>query len=147
MILIRDITERNLASLEFMQSETDYELMKMDMYAKLATYKNILDKLDDGIVIIDENKLVIYANPSAENILGCNSDDIVGKSVGFPIIQDEITEIDIIGKDSQKGTGEIRTIKIDWDGKPAYLALLKDITELKRTEKELDSIKYKKDNN
>ncbi|MCD6594072.1 PAS domain S-box protein [bacterium] len=149
VILIRDITERNLSALELMQSETDYELLKMEMYAKLATYKNLLDKLDDGIVIIDENKIVKYANPSAEKILGFYTDEIIGKSVGFPVIQDEVTEIEIIpnsGED-KKRTVEIRTVKIEWDGNPAFLAFIKNITEFKGTTKEIDSMKSENKNN
>ncbi|RKZ31958.1 hypothetical protein DRQ33_06720 [bacterium] len=146
VILVRDITERNMAALELMQTVTDYELLKMEMYASLATYQTILDKIDDGIVVMNLNGIVHYLNPSAEQILGCKADEIVGKSIGFPVIQDEITEIEIVGNDNVKRTAEIRTTNIEWEGEPSILALIKDITELKRTEEKLEEIQNKTEN-
>jgi PAS domain-containing protein len=82
----------------------------------------------DGVLVISSDGVVRFVNPAAERLLGRRSADLLGTSFGIPILPGESTEIDIV-------PGliiEMRVVEIDWDGEPAHLATLHDVTERKR---------------
>jgi|GEM_PF-1242285 len=94
----------------------------------------------DGILIMDHEGHLLFANPAAERIFGISSEELVGHGFGFPVIAGESTEIDIFSKTGSKIV-EMRVVEIDWDGRMAFLASLRDITERKRMEMELAKAK------
>ena len=94
----------------------------------------------DGILIMDHEGLLLFANPAAERIFGISSEELVGQGFGFPVVAGESTEIDIFSKTGSKIV-EMRVVEIDWDGRMAFLASLRDITERKRMEMELAKAK------
>lgn len=97
--------------------------------------RNLIEQNVDGIIIVDKNGIVRYANLAAGNIFGRKREEFQGKPFGFPIASGEKTELDIIRKSGEILTAEMQGIKTTWDGKGAYLASLHDITELKRQAK------------
>ncbi len=90
----------------------------------------------DGLVVIDEDGVVIFANPAAAVLLGKSADNLLGWSLGTPAIGREPVEL-LISRDGEMFVTEIRSTNIVWDGQSAHLASLRDVTERKRTEKEL----------
>jgi len=105
--------------------------------------RRILEANADGIVIVDGEGMVSYANPAAEALFGRRPGELVGSEFGFPLVLGETTEVDLVRPDMQ-GNGEaaapavaeIRTVPIEWEGKRACLASLRDITERKRAAEE-----------
>ena len=59
-----------------------------------------------------------------------------GTRLGFPLVPGESSEIDVVAGPSPR-TAEMRVVAIDWEGRPATLAALRDVTERKRAEDEL----------
>ncbi len=90
----------------------------------------------DGILIMDADGNLLFANPAAETIFGLSAAEMAGQSFGFPVTTGESTEIDIFSRHGSRIV-EMRVVAIDWEGRPAYLASLRDITERKRMELEL----------
>lgn len=89
----------------------------------------IVEKSIDGLVVLDQDRIVRFLNPAAALILNQNADNLQGKRFAYPIGNGQPSEIEIIREDGKAGTGEIRTVDIAWDGKPAYLVSVRDITE------------------
>ncbi|EPR44097.1 PAS/PAC sensor hybrid histidine kinase [Desulfovibrio sp. X2] len=94
----------------------------------------------DGILIMDSDGRLLFANPAAEDIFGLKAEELVGQNFGFPVTDGESTELDIL---TQHGTKvvEMRVVEIEWDGMLAYLASLRDITGRKHMEMELAKAK------
>jgi PAS domain-containing protein len=90
----------------------------------------------DGIVVVDANGVVRFANPATEVILGRSASELIGASYGRPIVVDGATEITIQREDGSLIAVEMRAAHITWDGAPAVVASLRDISELKRAEEE-----------
>jgi len=103
-----------------------------------ARLQNIIRKNADGIIIVDKNGLVGFINPAAEKLFGINYKEMMGELFGFPVVAGETTEIDIIGKNKKRIVAEMRTVNINWQGKAAHLASLRDITARRQTEKALE---------
>ena len=56
------------------------------MNTKNNIYEKIVENLNDGLIFVDQNKIITYWNSAAEKITGYSSDEIVGKSCSENII-------------------------------------------------------------
>lgn len=100
--------------------------------------QRIISAVADGLVIQDkESHQVLYINPAACSLFGRPAEELLGESLGIPIIVSESTEIEIIHPSGKLLFAEMRTVDITWDDQDAYLISLRDITERKQTEETL----------
>ena len=56
----------------------------------------IIERLPDGIVIVDKAGNIRFANPAAQRLFGRRAPDLLGTQFGFPLVVGETTEIDIV---------------------------------------------------
>lgn len=127
----RNITERNQAE-EALQ-------------ASRASFQNIVEGSADGIIIVDYEGVVCFVNSAAESLFGHKAEELIGESFGFPIVAGNMAEIDIIRKDGQIGVGEIRVAETRWNGKEAFAAMIRDLTQRKRAEEKILAALHEKE--
>src|SRR3954467_13069713 len=65
--------------------------------------RGIIERLPDGIVVVDSVGNIRFANPAAQRLFGRSSKELIGTPFGFPLIIGETTEIDIV----QRGGADI----------------------------------------
>lgn len=98
----------------------------------LAAFQLILSTVTDGIVVVDAGGIVVYANPSAEQIF--ERGDLLGKDLAIPIAPGtHYQDINLIRR-SGIGWAELRSAPITWKNQQAYVIGVRDITERKKTE-------------
>jgi response regulator RpfG family c-di-GMP phosphodiesterase len=97
-----------------------------------VNFRNMIYNNADGILILDENSIVKFMNPGAESIFGTKTEHFVGQTFEHLIIPGKPTELDIIIGDGKSIIAEMRVMETEWEGKKAYLASLRDITDRKR---------------
>lgn len=97
----------------------------------------IVDKSPDGIVILDDDGRVGFANPAACALFGFDRKTLLGSNLGIPIVAGEVTEVDIVTEAGEPGVAELRVVELEWDGRPARLASLRNVTLYKRAEETL----------
>ena len=93
-------------------------------------FQVLIHSMKEGILIIDTNGIVKFANPAASHHLSLSEEQIVGHSFGVPV-PEPITEIQIPEKRHRK-TLELHTVDIVWDEQEAFLVTVRDITQHKR---------------
>ncbi|MGO9905545.1 MAG: sensor histidine kinase [Solirubrobacteraceae bacterium] len=98
--------------------------------------RTVIQENVDGMLVIDREGVVVFANPAAERLLGRAAQALEGTRLGFPLVPGESSEIDVVAGPSPR-TAEMRVVAIDWEGRPAALAALRDVTDRKRAEYEL----------
>ena len=141
--VFRDLTERKQAEEALRQSEEN-----------LRAY---LESAPDGVYLNDLNGTFLYGNKKAEEIMGYNREELVGKSflklnilpkkylvkagkllalnlMGRPTGPDEF---EMIRKDGSRIWVEINTVPIKQEGKTIVLGFVRDIAERKRAEEAL----------
>ncbi len=101
-----------------------------------ASLRTILDANADGVVVVDHDGRVCFANPAAERLFARSAHELVGEVFGFPLVAGATTELDVIRPSGAPCVVEMRVVGIEWAGKPAYLASLRDITDRKQAEAE-----------
>jgi len=102
-----------------------------------ANLLKILDKNADAIIVVSKDKQILFINPAAESLFKCQKKALLNTPFKYPVEGGKTSEIDIKHPHGEKTIAEMRVVGIDWEGTPAYLASLRDITERRQTEKAL----------
>jgi len=151
--LMKEVAERRLVEERLRQEERE---LKRSEVRKAA----IVDSALDCIVTIDHEGCITEFNPAAEHTFGYRRDEVLGKHLADSIISPSLREKHRQGFARYLATGEVRVLgkriemtavradgcefpvelaitRIPWDGPPSFTGYLRDITERKRAEQEL----------
>lgn len=134
VILIRDITDRKLREQELQQTVKDLETLAWELNVSKANFQNIVKKIFEGIVLVDQYGIARLTNPIAERYLNKKSEEIIGKPFDFPLWMHGTREIVITRQNGEKGIGEMISIEAEWENQNANLVLIRDVTELREAE-------------
>ena len=96
-----------------------------------ANFRRVIASGADGTLVVSKDGLIRFANPAAGALFGRAAQEMEGSLFGFPL--GEGIELEILRDDGEKTTVEMRIVETDWEGSPAYLATLRDITQRKRS--------------
>ncbi len=96
----------------------------------------LITKNPDGIVVIDKQGIVRFINPAALKLFNRKEEELLGEIFGFPVADEDKSEVDISTKTGKILVAQMRVVKVDWQGKVANLVTLRNITASKRAELE-----------
>jgi signal transduction histidine kinase/CheY-like chemotaxis protein len=102
-----------------------------------AELRFLVDKNADGIIVVDEDGIVLFANPAAEKIFGRAAEALFGSPIGIPLVSGETTEIAIHKPGGGQIDAEIRVVDTRWGHGAARLASVRDISARKVIEERL----------
>jgi signal transduction histidine kinase len=117
-----------------LREELDRRIRELE--ASETRFRSLITRNADAIVVVDGLGLVRFVNPSAEALFQRRAEDLVDEPFGFPLVAGETTELDVVSPSGAAVVAEMRVVATEWDGEPAHLAVLRDITERKRAEAE-----------
>ena len=127
------ISGRNYLMLSFMDT-TIQDKIDSDIRSINETFHSIVSRTCDGILIIDFEGIVQFANPAALELFGLQHDDMVGQLFGFPSVSGESVEIELINSKGKGIIAEMRVADTEWKGEKAYIANLHDVSIRKKLE-------------
>jgi len=156
-----DITERVRTTQALQQAHADLEVRVQEHTAALQeaemTYRTLVEQARDAILIVQDGQ-IRYANPACETLSGYSWDEFrqrppqVGeflahedraRVVGYYAQRlrgeavPECYEATLVRKDGQRVMVEIKPCVISYQGQPAIMALLRDITDRRQWEEAL----------
>jgi signal transduction histidine kinase/ActR/RegA family two-component response regulator len=105
--------------------------------AERPEFKLLIENNADGIVVIDGDGVVVFANPAAEHMFGRAAAELIGSPIGLPVIAGETAEISLLRPNAENIAAETRVVETTWRGRPALLASLRDITTRRLAEERL----------
>jgi len=142
--IIRDISERKLAAKALKESE--------------AKFRGVIEQSNDGIYVLQGNRFV-FINPRFTEITGYQLDEISAEDFDFRALVaeeglkvfeereamhergEELPDRYIfkgLTKDGQIKDLEVSVTTVEWQGKPATLGILNDVTDRVKTQIELE---------
>lgn len=92
------------------------------------SFRLLIENTADGILVVDLSGAVLYANPAACRILGHSREELLHVPLGRPMTRGETTEITVHRPEGGPAEVEMRVVEVTWDGKPALLANLRDVS-------------------
>lgn len=98
--------------------------------AGIARTETLVSRNADGILVVDQDDWILFANPAAERVFGRSAGELRAMQFGTPSTGSNVAEIEI--RNSETGEtrmNEMRVAEIEWDDRPARLVSLTDITE------------------
>ena len=132
MRLIRHAVERHA-----LQTALD------DKFSEISTlntqFKSLIADNADAMVVLDENNVVRFVNPAAEKLFGQHACRMLDTKLPIPLEPGREAEMEINRPNDTDICVDIRVMPTMWEGERAYLATLRDISRLKRVERELRS--------
>ena len=90
----------------------------------------------DGIIVVSDRGIVQFVNPAALSLLGKSQSDLIGESLGFPVVNGDYLEVDLPLSSGKMLVAQMRVSQIKWQRANAYIVSLRDITHLKQAEAE-----------
>jgi signal transduction histidine kinase/CheY-like chemotaxis protein len=94
-----------------------------------AAFDDIVDKSADGVLVVNPAGTICFANAAAESMLGCATGELLGEPIGLPISPGQTFEMNLPSGDQKVRTAEVRVVATNWQGVPAHLATLRDVTQ------------------
>jgi signal transduction histidine kinase len=110
------------------------ENLSRELQSSEERFRDVINRLADAVIIVDRGGIVRFANRAAQMYFDRHADELIGAAFGFPVLEEETTEIDLIRRGGQVTVAEMRVVAVEWEGEEAHLASLRDITDRKRSE-------------
>jgi signal transduction histidine kinase len=99
------------------------------------SFRLLIENTADGVLVVALSGAVLYANPAAAQIFGHPLEEMLHVPLGRPIVSNETAMITVTRPGGQSAEVEMRVVEVTWDGKPALLASLRDVSA-RRAEEE-----------
>lgn len=120
-----------------------------------ARYRILSESMTDGLLILQDGRFV-HANPAAERLVGYSAQELLGREFR-PLIHADFQalvaerhrqrsagaqlpsryDIQVVPKSGAPVWVQLSNERIDWQGRPAVLTLISDISERKASEEEV----------
>lgn len=108
-----------------------------ELFLTTELLHKIIQENADGLIALDEDNGILFVNPAAETIFAREAEELLGRSFGKFSSDQEPAELEIAVPGGRVKTVEYSSSRIDWEGKPALLISLRDITARKQAEQAL----------
>jgi signal transduction histidine kinase len=120
---------------ELQQLRRALEQRTLELERSEARFRDVIERNADAIVVVDEQGVVRLVNSAAVKLLGATREKLLDTPFGFPLVTEETTELDLL-RNGEPRVAEMRVVESEWEGRPACIASLRDVTDRKRAEQD-----------
>ncbi|MEE3717239.1 PAS domain S-box protein [Tumidithrix elongata RA019] len=100
--------------------------------------QTIVENTVNGLLVVDFDGEILFANPSTEKMLGRHKKSLIGRQLGIPSIgKGGFQEIELLQANGKFLTAEMHSTLTIWDNRPAHLISLVNVTSRRQIEESL----------
>ncbi len=148
--LLEEVTEVRILAAQHQQLQEELRQRAQQLEKRLAAQqrsqkamlrseeqlRTIVEHSADGILVLDKKGSILFVNPAALALFARGAGELVGQRFGFPLVTGETSEIEVVRPDGRITSVEMGLVAIDWQGQPAHVVSLHDISERRHLESE-----------
>ena len=97
---------------------------------------NIINHEADGVMVLDDQGIIVFANPAFGKLIGRSPDELVNKPFGYPLSNEPVSEIELIDERGEIIQCEMRVTETDWQNEPCRIVSIHDISQYIKLEQE-----------
>ena len=118
---------------------TNERLNEETAKAREQQFESVLAHTREGFVVVQGTGVIRYANPRAGELLGESAEHLIGRDLGFPIPSStgQTLNLPLSAEDSRSVA--MYAVQAEWEGGPAWILHLHDITDQVAAERALRS--------
>ena len=105
--------------------------------AARTRFYNLVESSADGVLVLDGQGSILFANTAASAMLERPAEQLVGETFGEAYVDRTSSEFTILRRSGSALTIEMRVMETLWDDQKAHVATLRDISARKETEQAL----------
>lgn len=95
-------------------------------------FDTIITNVQDGLLVIDKEGIIQFANPASIHMFNQTQSDLIGHHLGVPIVEEHMTQIEILRLNNTYGLAEITVAEAQWEGQDASVVCLRDVTDVQK---------------
>ena len=119
------------------QLKSELKELKEHLSACKKQFYNIVGKNRDGILVLNRQGEIVYANHAAQVIFGRNIGQLLGEQFGVLVEGDYESEIPIPSSKGKTICVELLVSKIEWKNESSTLVFVHDISGRKKAEERI----------
>lgn len=127
--LIKDSMTPELLSRTLHQNIRRFRLAK--------NFSFMIEKNADPMLIVDDRRCIRFANPAALDFFDKKPTELAGRPFEYPLALDRPAVVETRDRAGAKRFAEMRVSEVEWEGRPANLATLRDVTDRRHVEQSL----------
>jgi PAS domain-containing protein len=77
-------------------------------------FLNVLSASPDGMMVVDHEGIVLYANQAGASMFGRSTEELQGRPFGYTLADADKTELDF----GSVQTAEMRVVEVEWSERP-----------------------------
>ncbi len=116
----------------FAKYEADRALFRSE-----ANFKKLIEENSSGIAVVDQDDRILFINNAFQKFFDKSEAELLDTEFSYNLENADKFEISAENAAETK-FAEVESVRIEWEGKPAHLATLKDITEHKKAQRKLE---------
>ncbi|MBP0006492.1 MAG: EAL domain-containing protein [Cyanobacteria bacterium SBC] len=113
---------------------SDVRQMEQRVREREIQLDTFVNGISEGILVVDRSGCVQFANPAAAKLFDRSVSALVGHELGVPIADNLSTEVEMLATNGRLNISQMKAISIQWNDRPAYAILLRDITDCRSAE-------------
>jgi len=127
----QDFLSKNKVDSRRLSHAIGFALERNRLFRQMET---LVEGSPDGMVIVDRDRTVRYANAAALGLFGRKKESLVGRIFEYATVPGKAVELKLTPVPDKTVVAEMRVAEIEWKGYPAWLASIRDVTESKKLE-------------
>ena len=96
-----------------------------------------VDAASEPMLVVDATGVVRHANAAAARVFGRELHQLPGMQIGLPAGAGGVAELDIVRPSGEAAIAELRVLPVGFEGAPATLLLVRDVTRARRDQQAL----------
>jgi len=139
----QDYLAKGRIEADILQRTIRHAIQRQRLVSQVDEHRNMVETIvsnsPDGLLLIDAQTIIRFANSAARQLLGRLGDDLLGEEFGLFSGGLDVEELQTVGENGQPATIEVRYSDVQWHGKPMTLVALRDVTMQRQAEAALEN--------